>query len=545
MSKKRKLPSKKTTADDPRRAAEPSARPAATQLPTVFVSIASYRDPDCQNTVKDLFDKASHPERVHIGICWQFVPGEDDDCFGLVTRPEQVRSINVHASESRGACWARHRVQELWQGEDYYFQIDSHMRFVQGWDEILITMLALCPAAKPVLSSYPLAFTPPDEFTPEGLVVITVNGFEENDHFVPGSSLISLNDAPAVPVENPFIGAGLLFAAGAIVRDVPYDPHLYFWGEEITLGVRLWTSGWDIFSPNKAIAWHDYGNRPDRPRHWKDRVDWGKLSDRAYRRMRHMLGIRPSTDPEDLLEIEKYGLGTSRTLAEFERYSGLDFRGHMYQGKPRPMKKVAADQPEQIEGRRSIFSHIWKENFWGCEETRSGHGSSLAQTAALRPWLKEVFRFLDIRIVADAGCGDLNWMGELAAQLRFYFGYDVVAELVDQLRERFAQRSNCFFAAKDVVMDTLPECDAIICRDCLTHLPLDASMMALSRFRQSGARYLIATTHSMGYNIRIANGAWFTMDLNAAPFNLPPPRLRFAESPTKSLGVWAMADLPA
>ena len=50
-------------------------------LPRIFVQIASYRDPDCQNTVKDLFEKAAHPERIFVGICWQFIKGEDDDCF--------------------------------------------------------------------------------------------------------------------------------------------------------------------------------------------------------------------------------------------------------------------------------------------------------------------------------------------------------------------------------------------------------------------------------------------------------------------------------
>ena len=38
---------------------------------TIFVQIASYRDPECQWTVKDLFDKADHPERVYVGIFWQ------------------------------------------------------------------------------------------------------------------------------------------------------------------------------------------------------------------------------------------------------------------------------------------------------------------------------------------------------------------------------------------------------------------------------------------------------------------------------------------
>ncbi len=107
----------------------------------IFVQIASYRDTECQWTVKDLFEKAEHPERVFVGICWQFDPDMDDGCFLVETRPEQQRIVKFHVKDSRGVCWARHEVQKLWRGEEYTLQIDSHMRFVQNWDSRMIAML--------------------------------------------------------------------------------------------------------------------------------------------------------------------------------------------------------------------------------------------------------------------------------------------------------------------------------------------------------------------------------------------------------------------
>jgi hypothetical protein len=32
-------------------------------------------------------------------------------------------------SESRGVCWARSAIMELYAGEDYFLQLDSHHRF--------------------------------------------------------------------------------------------------------------------------------------------------------------------------------------------------------------------------------------------------------------------------------------------------------------------------------------------------------------------------------------------------------------------------------
>ena len=134
--------------------------------PLIFVAIASYRDTECQWTVKDLFEKATYPDRIFVGICWQFVPGEDDDCFQVTTRPEQCRVLEFHARDSQGACWARHQGQTLWRGEDYVLQIDSHMRFVPGWDERLLEMLAACPSDRAVLSTYPPAYVPPTIWRP-------------------------------------------------------------------------------------------------------------------------------------------------------------------------------------------------------------------------------------------------------------------------------------------------------------------------------------------------------------------------------------------
>ena len=247
---------------------------------------------------------------------------------------------------------------------------------------------------------------------------------------------------------------------------------------------------------------------------------------------------------DELVEIERYGLGAIHTLAEYEAFSKLDFKGHLFKGLPLPLPEMMADQPEQGVSRRRVFSGIWKDNFWGNTESRSGSGSTLVATAAVREWLRVTLNFLGVRILGDAGCGDLNWMKELTGSLRFYFGFDIVPELVEDIRSRFNDRPNCFFTETDIVTATLPECDAILCRDCLTHLTPDGALMALKGFRRSGSRYFIATTHAVERNVWVKSGGWYPMNLTAAPFNLPPPHLALAEGNTKSLGVWSIADLP-
>ncbi len=518
---------------------------SAAGLPRIFVNIASYRDRECQWTLGDLFDKASHPDRVFPGICWQFIPEEDEDCFLIRPRPDQCRVIEVDARSSQGACWARHQAQSLWRGEEYTLQIDSHMRFVEGWDDKLLAMLKLCPSERPVLSSYPPAFTPPDRIDSHVVSTIHPASFDGEGILKLGSTAVAPGDAPPVPARNPFCAAGLIFADSRINLDIPYDPHLYFLGEEITLAVRLWTHGWDIFAPNDVIAYHDYNNHPGRRRHWNDRDRWWELNNRSLKRVRHLLGTEASDDPEVLQGLDRYGLGACRSLAGFEAFSGVDFARRLIGGRTTAEIEAAAPPEERRRRNAEVFGQIWQANGWGDAETRSGSGSTVAATAAIRARLAELFRSVGVRSLADAGCGDMNWMNLLSDSLELYLGLDVVDDLLQDLRTRYGRRRGHFFANLDITLDDLPRCHAILCRDVLTHLPDYAVKAALRRFKDSGSRLLIATTHPRGTNDPVELGAWQPIDLNAPPYNLPLPQVLLPEGDSaKSLGIWQLAELP-
>lgn len=60
-------------------AAAAARGPAASagSLPRIFVSVAAFRDADCQWTLRDLFVKAAHPGRVFVGVVWQIDPEAD------------------------------------------------------------------------------------------------------------------------------------------------------------------------------------------------------------------------------------------------------------------------------------------------------------------------------------------------------------------------------------------------------------------------------------------------------------------------------------
>lgn len=298
--------------------------------PSIFVQIAAYRDTECQWTIKDMFQKAAHPERIHAGICWQFDEEADKNCFvEPYPRPKQVKEIKVKAIDSKGVCWARHQAQSLYDNEDYVLMIDSHMRFVEGWDEKVIALWKKCENNHAVLSSYPPGYKPPDKLvlgtkpTVQRLQPPTSNGDIRGDGIV-------LAETPPHPLRGAFLACGFVFAPGKLIKEVPYDPYLYFNQEEITLAARYFTHGWDVFHPNETIVYHYYKTADDPENthrlHWEDNKDWGAMQQLGRQRFHHMVGHKLSSDADVLRDLEKYSLGNKRSLQEFEEFSGVNFR---------------------------------------------------------------------------------------------------------------------------------------------------------------------------------------------------------------------------
>ena len=63
-----------------------------------------------------------------------------------------------------------------------------------------------------------------------------------------------------MPQLHPYWAAGFSFSRGHFAVNVPYDPYLpmVFMGEEISMGVRAFTHGYDFYTPEKNVCFHTY-----------------------------------------------------------------------------------------------------------------------------------------------------------------------------------------------------------------------------------------------------------------------------------------------
>ncbi len=295
---------------------------------SIFVQIPSYRDPECGPTVRDAFAKAARPERVFVGVCSQLLPDDDDELELSPEMAARVRIDRVDARESQGVGWARSRAQRLYHGETYCLSIDSHMRFTRGWDDALISELAACASDKPLLTGHPAGYTPPNHLQENLRSLVQRVGL-----FQARGTIRSLGEEvdrrPPAPLRGAFVACGMMFARANVWQEVPFDPYVYFDQEEISLSVRLFTHGWDVYHPTIQHLYHYYtigAGRNERPLHWEDHPHWSEFQERAVARYRHLLGMESSHDPDVLKDLDAYGLGHVRSLEQFERFSGLDFR---------------------------------------------------------------------------------------------------------------------------------------------------------------------------------------------------------------------------
>ena len=298
---------------------------------SIFVSVAAYCDPMLGFTLRSAMAQADDPGRVFLGVVEQTLPA---DQLRLQTpwSASQVRWARLHALEARGPCWARALAMSLYQGEDWFFQVDSHTWFEPGWDTRLLRWAQRCQALNPrcLLSCYPNPFRM-EAGEPYATVVgpqVLAHVVGDASQFQPDHPVLMFEGVPvasAEPVPGMHIGAGCLFAPGSIVDALPYDPQLYFHGEEQALALRAWTRGWDIFHiPAMPIyhLYHQAGAAP-RPLHWSPEIDAQRAVQSSA--LTAAANLRLAALLWGGADLGVYGLGSQRTLADYAAFSGIDY----------------------------------------------------------------------------------------------------------------------------------------------------------------------------------------------------------------------------
>ncbi len=289
------------------------------------------------STIFGAYNNARNKDELIFSICDQ-----SDDPINIddLDFADQVRYEHVNPVFSRGPCWARHRAQTFYQEEDYFLQIDSHTQFLPNWDELFKEALLKIEAAgltdgyfaKPIITSYPRSFKVLD--FERGLFELNTGDKHTQVITYMKDSLFSRGSFSrqiGIPTKHTEIthaylmAAGCIFTRGKFVKDIPYDPNYYFYGEELSMALRAFTHGFSFFHIPDVPLFHLYTDVSNIPRklHWDPEDDanraikWHELEQKSLDRL------------DDLFagKIEgSMGLGSQRSLKDYAVISGVDLK---------------------------------------------------------------------------------------------------------------------------------------------------------------------------------------------------------------------------
>jgi len=337
----------------------------------IFLTIASFRDKLCSVTLYNIFSKAEFPNRLRVAVVQQNDPEVDVDCFyGYCElyrehHPEvkphecpysdQIFMERIHHREAKGPVFARSIGSDMIPDDaEFCMQIDSHMDFLPGFDTAMMNMWGATNNEYAVLSTYVSDLSVYEE---------EAGGLGVNQrHEVPHLCMIRFHGGGQMPrnwgtkclvratkpkLTNALWGAGLSFSKCHAERKTPNDPNLpyVFDGEEFSKAARLWTYGYDIYTPHRVYVFHDYKKSQGDPNHMR----WAsnnpaipilekddklmhkhhvmvKTEAQAWMRLRALINMPNDYDNLQLdhLRRSRFGLGDRRTLNQLIIFSGLN-----------------------------------------------------------------------------------------------------------------------------------------------------------------------------------------------------------------------------
>ena len=325
-------------------------RPPPAQIPSsfdIFVGISVFRDGfRCGKTIFTSLKRAKYPERIFFGIVDQTHPGDerclDEYCKmaeaewpdkGPCRYKDHIRVDIRSASESRGPTLARHQQQKLIHQEEFCLQVDGHSIFTNLWDENLLAEWKRVDNEMAVLSTYLHHI---HDFVLE-------NGdnalYAELPHLCAtvrnSKGIIRNADARIIrnskfPQMQALWAAGMSFSKCHAERRVLVDSHTLwmFDGEEFLRASRLWTNGYDLYSPSElgSVIYHNYTRVPASFDHLKmDPQLKQREKEMGRHRLYHIVG-KPVKGMIDTYELDKYGFGSVRSFEAYLNFSGLTFQ---------------------------------------------------------------------------------------------------------------------------------------------------------------------------------------------------------------------------
>ena len=153
-------------------------------------------------------------------------------------------------------------------------------------------------------------------------------------------------------------------------------------------------------------------------------------------------------------------------------------------------------------------------------ESLSGPGSHVSNTTEVVTVLDKFILENNIASILDLGCGDWNWFKNIDKQSATYEGWDACPQMISDNFKYYGCKSVAF-NTKDIVTETYPTVDLIICRDVLFHMTTDISIKVIDKIKSS-CKYFLCTSFNDVKQNKPHGAGWgfYKINTNISPFDL-------------------------
>ena len=237
-------------------------------MKTIYVSLATLDDSETTKTIDNLFESASFPERVRVGVV---CITKNKKQYKQLLKSTKNKNVSLKyiklVAENIGTGFGRFNAQSMYDNEDYILQVDSHTLFEKNWDKELIGLYEEAKNSlkldRFVLTAYLgfYSYSPTRKADDRRARYPFYNPFDKFSNFYPGWYDRPITENPHKFLPCVKFNGNFVFGDSNFAKETHVVKESYFYDEEILQGLNLIGNDIAMVFPNVELpVTHLYHN---------------------------------------------------------------------------------------------------------------------------------------------------------------------------------------------------------------------------------------------------------------------------------------------
>lgn len=301
---------------------------------TIFVAIVAFNEVDLVDTIENCLQQAEYPERIHFGVVTHYHQMDKP-----ILDYKNLKEISIDYPALLGVGPMRSLAVSLYDQENFFMQLDAHMKFDKHWDSYIVNMYHQVQkdgVESPLFTTYVPWWSVNEDgsinrYSEDNLTYSSFLAFnpDEINRVIPQqlTHWVDWDNLGRDYFEHCGLSAHFIFTKGSFVYDVAPDTDYMFYGEEPTTAIRAWTRGYRMFCTKMPVVWHKNKDLTQGVLNEKDRMLFDGSNDllRQHHINKNRLGEKKAQMVMTGELFGYWGAPDAQALYEYQQASDFDF----------------------------------------------------------------------------------------------------------------------------------------------------------------------------------------------------------------------------